>query len=406
MSIIEETNKIIESAGNIIEQHTIKAEALVKGKTYKAARDILFAELDDVDYLEPDDLKKFKAKGYIKGKNIIFPKGTPIKFVGNFGGAYSFNVAGVDIDMLLDDNMLEAVTKSNYKAIISTLEGIIKKAAKANKDAQLVSNYKATTGSNGIKYDLALHFKSQSDIAKANKVSDEMKSVMKKYGYHEGHGSLNFVGDNNKQYIFFGSTLQGDNGCSVGYYVNADFDINALESDTHEAMPPKSQRKRIDFEDDLVKVYQGNKEIYSGIEDYEPMKDANWKWDNNDKCYKYDKYIKICVESLNEDFKKPVNAEDFKVGELYQLVDGNDVFKVIEVKNNAVYINYVSGKFANKGTTYYLNHPEINYKNTKWVDKKKFYANTIKDLETQIKYKEKELAELKKKLADILKDSK
>lgn len=64
-----------------------------------------------------------------------------------------------------------------------------------------------------------------------------------------------------------------------------------------ESMPPKSRRKRIETEDDLVKVYQGNKEIYSGTEDYEPMNDADWRWDNNDKCYKYDKYVKICFES-------------------------------------------------------------------------------------------------------------
>lgn len=124
----------------------------------------------------------------------------------------------------------EAVTRSNYKTIIATLEDIIKNAAKTYKDAQLLKHYKATTGSNGVTYDLALHFNSQNDIDKAIKVSNEMKSAMKKYDYHEGHGSLNFVGDNNKQYIFFGSTGQGSTGCSVGYYVNADFDVRALES--------------------------------------------------------------------------------------------------------------------------------------------------------------------------------
>ena len=56
------------------------------------------------------------------------------------------------------------------------------------------------------------------------------------------------------------------------------------------------QRKRIDFEDDLVIVFEDGNQIYKGIEDYEPMKDADWKWDNNIKAYVLDNYIKICLE--------------------------------------------------------------------------------------------------------------
>ena len=37
------------------------------------------------------------------------------------------------------------------------------------------------------------------------------------------------------------------------------------------------QRKRIDFEDDIVIVFEDGNQIYKGIEDYEPMKDADWK---------------------------------------------------------------------------------------------------------------------------------
>lgn len=56
-------------------------------------------------------------------------------------------------------------------------------------------------------------------------------------------------------------------------------------------------RKRIDFDDDLVIVFDGNKsQIYKGIEDYEPMKDENWQWDNSEKVYKYGDYTKICLE--------------------------------------------------------------------------------------------------------------
>lgn len=56
-------------------------------------------------------------------------------------------------------------------------------------------------------------------------------------------------------------------------------------------------RKQIEFEDDLVIVFDGNEsQIYKGIEDYEPMKDENWRWDNSEKVYKYGGYIKICLE--------------------------------------------------------------------------------------------------------------
>lgn len=71
-----------------------------------------------------------------------------------------------------------------------------------------------------------------------------------------------------------------------------------------ESMPPINQRKRIEFEDDIVRVYDGNKEIYAGAEDYEPMQDEDWKWDNANKYYKFGKYIKVCCESSqkNEGF--------------------------------------------------------------------------------------------------------
>ena len=56
-------------------------------------------------------------------------------------------------------------------------------------------------------------------------------------------------------------------------------------------------RKRIEFEDDLVIVFDGNEsQIYKGIEDYEPMKDEDWKWDPSENVYRLNKYIKICLE--------------------------------------------------------------------------------------------------------------
>lgn len=55
--------------------------------------------------------------------------------------------------------------------------------------------------------------------------------------------------------------------------------------------------KRIDYEDDVVIVYDPDgKEIYKGIEDYEPMKDEYWKWDSSENCYKLDGYKKYCLD--------------------------------------------------------------------------------------------------------------
>lgn len=56
-------------------------------------------------------------------------------------------------------------------------------------------------------------------------------------------------------------------------------------------------RKRIDYDDDFVVVYDdsGN-QIYKGIEDYEPMKDENWAWDNSEQIYRCNGYIKVCLE--------------------------------------------------------------------------------------------------------------
>ena len=55
-------------------------------------------------------------------------------------------------------------------------------------------------------------------------------------------------------------------------------------------------RKRIEYEDDIVVVYGPDGElIYKGMEDYEPMKYEDWTWDNTNKYYILDGYIKICI---------------------------------------------------------------------------------------------------------------
>lgn len=56
-------------------------------------------------------------------------------------------------------------------------------------------------------------------------------------------------------------------------------------------------RKRIDAEDDLVIVFnESEQQIYKGIEDYEPMKDCDWKWDSSTQAYNYNGYVKICLD--------------------------------------------------------------------------------------------------------------
>ena len=72
-----------------------------------------------------------------------------------------------------------------------------------------------------------------------------------------------------------------------------DCDINDKAKENNEYQ----SGKRIEFEDDMVIVYDpaGNI-IYKGIEDYEPMKDENWRWNNIHNYYVLDGYVKVCLE--------------------------------------------------------------------------------------------------------------
>lgn len=61
-----------------------------------------------------------------------------------------------------------------------------------------------------------------------------------------------------------------------------DIDSYWETSDTYVVLPESFEpSSRINYDDDIVKVYElgeDNKEIYSGLEDYEPMKDEDWKF--------------------------------------------------------------------------------------------------------------------------------
>ena len=58
--------------------------------------------------------------------------------------------------------------------------------------------------------------------------------------------------------------------------------------------------KRIRYDDDFVVVTTNGREIYKGIEDYEPMKYELWKWNEAEQAYflKVDgkTYKKECIE--------------------------------------------------------------------------------------------------------------
>lgn len=54
-------------------------------------------------------------------------------------------------------------------------------------------------------------------------------------------------------------------------------------------------RKRINYDDDFVIVYHKGVQIYSGLEDDEPMKYENWVWNEKNKQYEFGNYTKVCV---------------------------------------------------------------------------------------------------------------
>lgn len=55
--------------------------------------------------------------------------------------------------------------------------------------------------------------------------------------------------------------------------------------------------RRINYDDDLVVVYNGDGEIeYKGIDDFNPYKDDDWVWDESIKGYRCGDYIQICID--------------------------------------------------------------------------------------------------------------
>lgn len=73
--------------------------------------------------------------------------------------------------------------------------------------------------------------------------------------------------------------------------LDCDVNIEAKQENNYES------GKRIEYEDDIVIVYdEAGNIIYKGMEDYEPMKRENWRWNNNKKYYQLNGYVKVCLE--------------------------------------------------------------------------------------------------------------
>lgn len=61
-------------------------------------------------------------------------------------------------------------------------------------------------------------------------------------------------------------------------------------------MKPEIKTKRIQYEDDLVIVYDEKGNVaYRGIEDYDPNKDLDWRWNAAAGHYTYLGWTKICI---------------------------------------------------------------------------------------------------------------
>lgn len=58
--------------------------------------------------------------------------------------------------------------------------------------------------------------------------------------------------------------------------------------------------KRVNFDDDVVIVYENGKMVYKGLQDYNPFRDDNWKWNEKEKHYTMEdgnyKYIEVCLD--------------------------------------------------------------------------------------------------------------
>lgn len=117
----------------------------------------------------------------------------------------------------------EAITKDNIDKIVSILSNTINKASKFYSEAKLVTNYQATTGSNGTFLDKGLLFSGKDAYSKAVKVSEELQKAMKPYEFEEDiGGALPYMLLDKKHHVIvtFGSSVDwGALGAVVGFHI-------------------------------------------------------------------------------------------------------------------------------------------------------------------------------------------
>lgn len=109
---------------------------------------------------------------------------------------------------------------------------------------------------------------------------------------------LQFQWDTNTNGLLY----TGESDFGVKYELEINRDLMSNESITKLTESRKLNEReitgsgRINYDDDLVRVYKDGKEIYSGLEDDEPMNRENWKYDSSTKSYKLSGgYVKILV---------------------------------------------------------------------------------------------------------------
>lgn len=62
-------------------------------------------------------------------------------------------------------------------------------------------------------------------------------------------------------------------------------------------MAKEFKTKRIQYDDDMVVVYdKDGKEVYKGLEDYDPYKDENWRWNDALGGYQCNGMTKYCLD--------------------------------------------------------------------------------------------------------------
>lgn len=117
----------------------------------------------------------------------------------------------------------EAITKGNIDKIVSILSNTINKASKFYSEAKLVTNYQATTGSNGTFLDKGLLFNGKDAYSKAVKVSEELQKAMKSYEFEEDiGGALPYMLLDKKGHVIvtFGSSVDWrELGAVVGFHI-------------------------------------------------------------------------------------------------------------------------------------------------------------------------------------------